>query len=486
MTPPITSSIDARSPGSTGVATGLSRTRTSANVAAPPRSCAGVDLDHVYSCEAFTPWSSANSRAGSPLARHFATHFAVTASDSRVWSFLRRHAPAGGPNQTLLIAINLSGATRATTLNLSGYTLPSGGSPATDLVTGQAQPQITAANQGAYSISIPRYSYRILTVDLTPPPPPVSRVDGINIPTSLASPLLTITQNTPTALGDNVSELNQLLLRADPDGLLVGISGNLQNDGTALALFFDTVIGGQNIVETSAQAAPPGGLSDLTGLRFDAGFNADRLFFINAPSGTFYTDQVNLVSGSSTKTYRGNGTVNSGHGLLTGGTNPNGLQVAFNNTNTAGITSSSVAGAATATKGFEILIPYADLGLATPFCGTLGVSAFIVRSTGEVTQQWLPGLSGLSTNPGAAPNMTTIAGTQHARTLTPPPSCTHCQADFDGDGDVGTDLDIEAFFACLGGNCCATCGSPDFDGDGDTGTDLDIESFFRVMGGGAC
>jgi len=59
-------------------------------------------------------------------------------------------------------------------------------------------------------------------------------------------------------------------------------------------------------------------------------------------------------------------------------------------------------------------------------------------------------------------------------------------SDYDHDGDYGTDLDIEAFFACLGGNCCPTCGSPDFDGDGDTGTDLDIESFFRVLGGGPC
>jgi hypothetical protein len=61
-----------------------------------------------------------------------------------------------------------------------------------------------------------------------------------------------------------------------------------------------------------------------------------------------------------------------------------------------------------------------------------------------------------------------------------------CSADFDGDGDVGTDSDIEAFFACLGGDCCATCQSADFDGDGDTGTDADIEAFFRVLGGGAC
>jgi hypothetical protein len=61
-------------------------------------------------------------------------------------------------------------------------------------------------------------------------------------------------------------------------------------------------------------------------------------------------------------------------------------------------------------------------------------------------------------------------------------------SDFNGDGDFGTDQDIEAFFACLGGQCCATCfvGGSDFNGDGDFGTDQDIESFFRVLGGGNC
>jgi len=59
-------------------------------------------------------------------------------------------------------------------------------------------------------------------------------------------------------------------------------------------------------------------------------------------------------------------------------------------------------------------------------------------------------------------------------------------ADFDHDGDLATDADIEAFFSCLGGNCCSTCGSADFNGDGDFGTDQDIEAFFRVLAGGAC
>jgi hypothetical protein len=68
-------------------------------------------------------------------------------------------------------------------------------------------------------------------------------------------------------------------------------------------------------------------------------------------------------------------------------------------------------------------------------------------------------------------------------------SCPSCgTADFDGDGDVGTDADIEAFFACLAGDCCATCysGGADFDADGDVGTDADIEAFFRVLAGGNC
>jgi hypothetical protein len=70
--------------------------------------------------------------------------------------------------------------------------------------------------------------------------------------------------------------------------------------------------------------------------------------------------------------------------------------------------------------------------------------------------------------------------------MLPPPTCG--SSDYNGDGDYGTDQDIEAFFACLGGNCCGTCwylGS-DFNGDGDYGTDADIESFFRVLAGGNC
>jgi len=59
-------------------------------------------------------------------------------------------------------------------------------------------------------------------------------------------------------------------------------------------------------------------------------------------------------------------------------------------------------------------------------------------------------------------------------------------ADYNHDGDTGTDLDIEDFFACLAGNCCDTCYTCDFNGDGQSGQDTDIEAFFRVLGGNGC
>ncbi len=68
-----------------------------------------------------------------------------------------------------------------------------------------------------------------------------------------------------------------------------------------------------------------------------------------------------------------------------------------------------------------------------------------------------------------------------------PPSCGSC-FDFNCDGDIGTDSDIEAFFRCLSGECPPSpCTSnADFNGDGDIGTDADIEAFFRVLSGGPC
>jgi hypothetical protein len=78
--------------------------------------------------------------------------------------------------------------------------------------------------------------------------------------------------------------------------------------------------------------------------------------------------------------------------------------------------------------------------------------------------------------------------------VTPRTTDQYCgDADFDCDGDAGTDADISAFFACVAGSCPpAPCPNSlsshgaDFDGDGDIATDADIEAFFRVLAGGHC
>lgn len=61
-----------------------------------------------------------------------------------------------------------------------------------------------------------------------------------------------------------------------------------------------------------------------------------------------------------------------------------------------------------------------------------------------------------------------------------------CNPDFDGDGDPGTDGDIEAFFRAMAGSPCPTCGSTDVDGDGEASTDFDVEAFFRAVAGLPC
>jgi hypothetical protein len=87
------------------------------------------------------------------------------------------------------------------------------------------------------------------------------------------------------------------------------------------------------------------------------------------------------------------------------------------------------------------------------------------------------------------PNVLMVSGASATKlTIVAAPGGGCGTSDFNGDGDFGTDQDIEAFFACLAGNCCATCfsGGADFNGDGDVGTDQDIEAFFRVLAGGDC
>lgn len=356
-------------------------------------------------------------------------YFPVDVSTSRVWCFLRY---AEG-EETLLVAINVHGSPHTFNADLGDFEIPGGTSGVQSVLSGQSLANMTNGNKASYSLTLPAYGYDIYAVDVTPPAPDPNALDGIDIPDSFAPAHVRATQDNATGLGDNIAELNQLFVKTDGDGYRIGLTGNLVGDGTGLAVCFDTIAGGQNELDISGNPPPPAGPNLLTGLQFDAGFAPDHMLFVNTFGGNIYVDQFMLpTNGGATKVYRGNGTVGDGDGFLNGGTNPNGMQVAMSNTNALGVTASSAAAAATALHGFEMHIPFADIGVPDANA-TIRIAAFILRTNGDVSNQWLPGLGGGQPNPGVVPDLTAIPGVQFA-TISP-----IVIGDIDEDGDVDFD-----------------------------------------------
>jgi alpha-amylase len=395
------------------------------------------------------------------------TYVAVSNSTTEVWSFLRYAAG----QETLLVAINVKNAARTPALDLSNVTLPGGSSPVQDVLSGQTLTNLTDANKGAYPLSLPAYGYQILTMNAVPNAPQPQVIDGTAIPNDVGPGALRATQNNATGMGDNVNELDQMFARVQGNGLLVGLTGNLATDGTGLVLFFDTVAGGQNVLAT-ASIEGYGAVPVLDGMVLDAGCAADYALWINAYGGSVYANLYTLATtGGGTNRFVGSGTVNSGNGTLSGGTNPNGMLVALNNSNTAGVTGSSAAGAATATCGLEMFLPLADLGLATP-AGTLRMSALLSYGDGNVGNQFLPGLGGGYGNLGYVPlDLNMIPGAQYVQI-----ALASLPGDWNNDGHIDS-VDFQAFTNCLSGPDGTALGPGctlfDFDGD----EDVDLRDF---------
>ncbi len=398
----------------------------------------------------------------------------IETSSSRVWSFLRQ---ADG-EQTILVAINVFGGSRTVSLNLSGTEIAGGSTTPVDVINGATLPAITDANKASYSMSLPAYGYRVVEVDLSVVPPPPSDYDGLDVPGSLGGCAVAATQDNATGLGDNINELNRLFVRAAADGLRVGVTGNLATDGTGLVLLFETAAGGQNVLDLSDQNPPPSGLNGLTGTELDGDFAPNQMLFINAYGGSIYVDQFELFPGGSLKTYRGNGSVGDGNGDLGGGDNPLGAQVALSNTNSLGVTAVDATQADTAIDGFEMFVPYDYLDLTGPDGGTIRVAALIVRTSGEIGNQWLPGLGGGYANLGPSPDMTAIPGDQFVEVVLA------VTGDVDDSGVVDVD-DVDEFIDVLlgvdvdAGRIAASDANCDGVADG-----RDIAAFVSMLLGG--
>lgn len=404
---------------------------------------------------------------GSNIALRRGDYAPIPNSDGSVWAFLREH-----DNQTLLVVINLDDVSTNTDLDLSAFSLPMGPTPPRDILSGAFLPDITEANKSSYPLVIDGWGWNIFEVEIDAPVPPPSLVDGVDIPSKFGAALAT--QTNPTSAGNNQNELNQLFGQLENDRVHLGITGNLEQNGNGFALFLDTRPGGQSILNTSNSTPPPAGLQDLTGLAFDAGFQPDEMFFVNTFGGAIYTDQLTLTDNAlpASKVYRGQGAVGNGSGVTAGGFNPNNFQIAMNNSNAAGVTSSSASNADTATTGFELSIPFADLNIAPGH--PVSVMALIVYSNGYVPNQVLPPLDTASDG-DVAPDFGARAGDQFVALPDAP-----CDGDANSDGVVDVN-DISFILFRLGDS-----GAPGIDGDANNDGIVDVNdisyALFRLGG----
>jgi hypothetical protein len=348
-------------------------------------------------------------------------------------------------------------------------------------------------------------------------------------------------QNTNTGYGNAVngdaryanggSEIDQVFAAVADGRLYVLATGNLESNFNKLSFFIDSVPGGVNQIvggALPAQVDPyccsgSGALQQFNGLRFDAGFGADRFLTFSNGNHTFgsginiwtlsayYADLTQGAAGMKSEIgfQRFASGVEPGFPLgepidqmnngcsgpedrncmpmehefaepidtVNDPTNSRGhrdflnavdLLMAINNSNTAGVNSGS--GAATGSPGsvltgVEFSIPLAVLGNPT---GDVKITAFIGNGSHSHVSNQFAGVGVQRANLGtpSSVNLASIAGNQYISVAVP-------SADFDGDGLVDG-ADLLAWQRGLG-TSGATRMAGDADGDGDVdGNDLVI------------
>lgn len=261
------------------------------------------------------------------------------------------------------------------------------------------------------------------------PPPPSRRAAAIALasmvlatacPTVVAAPLLDgmrdalygpalALQSVQTGFGDNQNELNAGYARVEGGTLYLMLTGNLAGNFNNLNVFIDSVAGGENVITHSALFGGHNPENNVwaakhAGFTFDAGFAADYLLTLrngNDGGDRFAVDYAVVGGGLGnylTQVDAFGGTLEGANALALA----NGIGVAFDNSNLAGITggfgAADAAAAAAVMTGIEIAIPLAALG--NPL-GPIHVSAMINGSNHDyLSNQFLGGLPAGTSNIG--------------------------------------------------------------------------------------
>jgi hypothetical protein len=203
-------------------------------------------------------------------------------------------------------------------------------------------------------------------------------------------------QTVQTQFGDNLSELDAAYATIDGGRLFLALTGNIENNFNKLEIFIDSKAGGEN---TFTGVPGNDGTGVMTGLTFDAGFDAD--YHVIARRGSFGGDKFDLdIAELGTANFSAYSDIFGGvyEGSGTTGTGPANafpIDVGYDNSNLAGIMGGTAAAdqaAALAVQtGFEISIDLADLGSPV---GAFKVMAFVNGSNHDfASNQFLGGLA---------------------------------------------------------------------------------------------
>jgi hypothetical protein len=188
--------------------------------------------------------------------------------------------------------------------------------------------------------------------------------------------------NPPGSLGG--SELDAGYATISGGRLYLMLTGNHEPNFNKLDVFIDSAAGGENTLIGTPQYDFFNGTSwnstNMAGLTFDSGFNADYHLFSRwgSGSGSYEVDFVNRNGGGSAQVPGSTGSSPNAVGLIAAGTIPAGqvgtnasgtalsqnLEFAINDNNAAGVTGSTAnaADALAVTTGMEFSVALADLG----------------------------------------------------------------------------------------------------------------------------
>jgi hypothetical protein len=176
-------------------------------------------------------------------------------------------------------------------------------------------------------------------------------------------------QTVQTGFGDNFSEWNAAYASIQGGRLNLLFTGNLEANFNKFEIFIDSKLGGQSIFDSSGND----GAGAMDGLVFDTGFTADYHLILrrgdNGGNLTFDLDFANLGAQSASG-YSDILGGNTGAGTTGTGVNASFIGVAYDNSNTAGVSGGSAAADQTAAlavlTGLELSIDLADLGATGP------------------------------------------------------------------------------------------------------------------------